>query len=156
MGRYNFGFWRILKFFIRVNCFTLNDGLLVLSFCSFWTKQEASMRKALVIAALALLTVASLLGSLSGTIAGFGAYKEQRVLATTVQMERLATKLEHSKTIAPETKLEITRLTLLDWSDCARAGCRKTLAVRNRTARERLQTLVTGGVSADAEPRAGR
>jgi hypothetical protein len=68
-------------------------------------------------------------------------------------MERLATKLEHAKTIAPETKLEITQLTLRDWSDCARAGCRKTLEVRNRTARERLQTLVTGVF---AEPGVGR
>lgn len=109
------------------------------------------MRKVFVIAALAVLTVVSLLGTLSGTIAGFGAYKEQRVLATTVQMERLATRLEHARHIAAETKLEITRLTLGRWSDCAKAGCRQPLETRNRAARERLQTAISGS-RVSAEP----
>ncbi|HET7805276.1 MAG TPA: hypothetical protein VFL53_13615 [Pseudolabrys sp.] len=113
------------------------------------------MRKAFGITVLAVLIVASLLGTLSGTIAGFGLYKEERVLASTVQMERLATKLERAKTIAPETKLEITRLTLRHWSDCAQAGCRKTLELRNRAARERLQMLVTGN-RVSAEPGVAR
>jgi hypothetical protein len=107
------------------------------------------MRKAFVIAGLAVLTVVSLLGTLSGTIAGFGAYKEQRVLATTVQMERLATKLEHAKNIAGETKMEVARLTFSQWSDCARVGCRKPLETRNHAARERLQAVISNGVFAE-------
>lgn len=113
------------------------------------------MRKVFVIAALAVLIVASVISALSGTIAGLGAYKEQRVLAATVQMERLATKLEHAKKLAPETKLEVTRLTLDPLSDCAQARCRTTLELRNRAARERLQTLVTGS-TVFAGPSVGR
>ncbi len=109
------------------------------------------MRKTVIIAALAALIMASLAASLSGTMAGLDVYKEQRVLAVTVQMERLAKRLEHARKIAPETKLEIERMTLRRWSDCAQAGCRKTLELRNRVARERLQTLIADtSVSADA------
>jgi hypothetical protein len=88
-------------------------------------------------------------------MAGLRAYKEQRVLAATVQMERLATKLEHAKKITPEAKLEVTRLTLDPLSDCAQAGCRTTLELRNRAAREHLQTLVTGS-PVSAGPSRGR
>jgi cell division protein FtsB len=141
---------------IRVSCFTLYHGQQVISFSEVPvdTKCEASMRKAFVIAALAVLTAASLLGTLSGTVAGFGAYKEQRVLATTVQIERLAAKLEHAKHIEAETKVEIARLTHGDWSDCAKAGCRMPLEVRNRAARERLQTVISGNRDF-AEPACG-
>jgi hypothetical protein len=104
------------------------------------------MRRAFVIAGLAALTIVSLLGALPGTIAGFGAYKENRVLATTIQMERLATKLEHAKNIAAETKTEIAQLTLDQWSDCARVGCRKPLEARNRAAREGLRAVIGNGV----------
>jgi hypothetical protein len=70
-------------------------------------------------------------------------------------MERLATKLEHAKKITPEAKLEVTRLTLDPLSDCAQAGCRTTLELRNRAAREHLQTLVTGS-TVSAGPSRGR
>lgn len=103
------------------------------------------MRKAFGIGIFAVLVVTSIASSISGTMAGLAAYKEQRVLATTVQMERLATKLERAKRIAPETKLELTRLTHQPWSDCAQTGCRKTLEVRNRAARKYLQTVIAGG-----------
>jgi hypothetical protein len=113
------------------------------------------MRKVFAVAAFAALIVATMIGTISGTITGLGAYKEQRLLVTTVQMERLATKLEHARKIAPETKLEVTRLTLDPLSDCAQAGCRTKLELRNRAARERLQMLVTHG-AAFAEPSVGR
>ena len=113
------------------------------------------MRKVFAIAAFAALIVATMVGTISGTITGLGAYKEQRLLVTTVQMERLATKLEHARKIAPETKLEVTRLTLDPLSDCAQARCRTKLEVRNRAARERLQMLVTPD-AAFAEPSVGR
>ena len=60
------------------------------------------MRKAIVgVAAFASLTVAGLISSIAAT----GINKEQSVREATVQMERLATKLEHAKKIASETKL---------------------------------------------------
>jgi hypothetical protein len=101
------------------------------------------MRKAFGITIVAVLAVAGIAGSVSGTLAGLAAYKEQRVLAATVQMERLAAKLKRVKRIAPETELELTRLTLEPWSNCAQTGCRKTLEVRNRTARENLQMVIS-------------
>ena len=101
------------------------------------------MHKAFGITIFAVLVGASIASSISGTMTGLAAYKEQRVLATTVQMERLATRLEHAKRIAPETKLELTRLTLEPWSDCTQTSCRKTLEVRNRAAREHLQTVIS-------------
>jgi hypothetical protein len=105
------------------------------------------MRKAFGITIFAVLVVASVAGSMLGTMAGLAAYKEQRVLASTVQMERLATKLKRVKRIAPETELELTRLTHEPWSDCAQTGCRKTLEVRNRAARENLETVISGSYS---------
>jgi hypothetical protein len=104
---------------------------------------EASMRRAFGITIFAVLVAASVASSISGTMEGLAAYKEQRVLATTVQMERLAKKLERGKRIIPETKIELTRLTLEPWSDCTQTGCRKTLEVRNRAARENLQTAIS-------------
>ena len=101
------------------------------------------MHKAFGITIFAVLVAAGIASSISGTMAGFAAYKEQRVLATTVQMERLAKKLERGKRIAPETKIELTRLTLEPWSDCAQTSCRKTLEARNRAAREYLQTAIS-------------
>ena len=101
------------------------------------------MRKEFGITIFAVLVGAGIASSISGTMAGLAAYKEQRVLATTVQMERLATRLERAKRIAPETKLELTRLTLEPWSDCAHNGCRKALEARNRIAREHLQTVIS-------------
>ena len=107
------------------------------------------MRKAFGITIFAVLVMAGIAGSISGTMTGLAAYREQRVLATTVQMERLAAKLKHVKRIAPETELELTRLTLEPWSDCAQTGCRKTLEVRNRAARENLQMVISRSYSHD-------
>jgi hypothetical protein len=107
------------------------------------SKWEALMRGAVGIAALVALTVAGIAGSL----AGIGRpNNEQRVLEATVQMERLATKLAHAKTIAPETKLEIARLTQHPWYDCNnQVACRAALEARNSAARARLQTILAGG-----------
>ena len=107
------------------------------------------MRKAFGITIFAVLVMAGIAGSISGTMTGLAAYREQRVLATTVQMERLATKLKRVKRIAPETELELTRLTLEPWSDCAQTVCRKTLEVRNCAARENLQMVISRSYSHD-------
>ena len=51
-------------------------------------------------------------------------------LATTIQIQRLATKPHHAKNMAAETKTEVAQLTLDQWSDCARAGRRESLEAR--------------------------
>lgn len=101
------------------------------------------MRKPLVIAGLAAL----ILMGMVGIIVGSGPYNEQRVLEATAQMERLATKLEHAKTVAPETKFEIVRLIRRPWYDCNQVACRTALEMRNRSARARLETIL--GVSTE-------
>lgn len=80
----------------------------------------ALMRKAIGVAAFASLTVAGLISSIAAT----GINKEQSVREATVQMERLATKLEHAKKIASETKLEIDRLIHHPQYDCKQVACR--------------------------------
>jgi hypothetical protein len=95
------------------------------------------MRNVLGIAALAVLIAASI----SGGIAGIVPYNQQRVLEATALMEQLATKLEHAKRIAPETKFEIARLIRQPWYDCSQVACRTALETRNRAARARLQTV---------------
>jgi hypothetical protein len=95
---------------------------------------------------LAGLAVLTLVGAaaIGTTIAAVGANKEQRVLEATVQMERLAAKLERAKKIAPETKLEIDRLIRQPWYDCNQMACTTALERRNRVARVRLQTVLAG------------
>jgi len=75
---------------------------------------------------------------------GIGANNRQRVLEATVEMERLATKLDHAKKIAPETKLEIARIINQPWYNCIQMACPTVLETRNRAARERLQAVVAG------------
>ena len=96
------------------------------------------MRSALVIGGLAAL----ILMAMVGIIVGSAPYNEQRVLEATAQMERLATKLEHAKTVAPETKFEIVRLIRRPWYDCNQVACRTALEMRNRAVRARLQTVL--------------
>jgi hypothetical protein len=50
----------------------------------------------------------------------------------------------HAKKIAPETKVEIARLTRQPWYDCNQLACRAALEMRNRAARERLQAALAG------------
>ncbi|HEX3341893.1 MAG TPA: hypothetical protein VHT68_22270 [Pseudolabrys sp.] len=97
------------------------------------------MRTAIGVAAFATLTVAGLISA----IAAVGANK-QSVREATIQMERLATKLEHAKKITPETRLEIDRLTRHSWYDCNQVACRAAIKVRNRAARERLASVLAG------------
>ena len=75
---------------------------------------------------------------------GIGANNRQRVLEATVEMERLATKLDHAKKIAPETKLKIVRIINQPWYNCIQISCPTVLETRNRAARERLQAVLAG------------
>ena len=88
--------------------------------------------------------IAALAAPILAIMAGVDVNNERRVLEATVWMERLATDLEHAKKIAPETKLEIARLTTRPWYDCNQLACRKALEIRNRAAREHLQTILAG------------
>ena len=101
------------------------------------------MRKMLGITIIAAVAAVGLMS----TIMAMGMNKEQSVLAATVEMERLAIRLDHAKKIAPETKLEIVRLSSHPWSDCAQVACRTSLDARNRAARERLQAVLAGSNS---------
>lgn len=103
------------------------------------------MRETIGLAIAAVVGVTALAAPIIAGIAGAGINNEQRVLEATVRMERLATGLEHADTIAPETKLKMTRLILHPWYDCNQVACRKTLQMRNRAAREHLQFVLAGG-----------
>ena len=103
------------------------------------------MRESVRVAIGVAVGVAALVAPIAARIAGIGINNEQRVLEATVQMERLATDLEHAKKIAPETKVEIARLTRQPWYDCNQLACRAALEMRNRAVRGRLQTVL--GVS---------
>ena len=103
------------------------------------------MRETVGVAIGVAFGVAALAAPIIASIAGIGANNAQRVLEATVRMERLATDLEHAKKIAPETKVEIARLTREPWYDCNQLACRAALETRNRAARERLQAALAGG-----------
>ena len=93
------------------------------------------MREAVVTSALAALIFVGI----AGTMMALGVNKNQRVLETTVQMERLATKLEHGNKIATETRLELARVTHQHWYDCDQETCSTALRTRNFAVRARLQ-----------------
>jgi hypothetical protein len=105
---------------------------------------EALMRETVRVAIGVTVGVAALVAPIVARIAGIGPNNAQRVLEATVQMERLATDLEHAKKIAPETKVEIAQLTHQPWYDCNQLACRAALEMRNRAARERLQAVLAG------------
>jgi hypothetical protein len=105
---------------------------------------EALMRETVRIAIGVAVGVAAVTAPIVANIAGIGANNAQRLLEATIWMERLATDLEHARKIAPETKLEINRLTRQPWYDCNQLACRTTLEMRNRAARERLQAVLAG------------
>ncbi len=100
------------------------------------------MRETVGVAIAAVIGVAAFGAPIVVGLAGIGSNNQQRMLEATVRMERLATELEHANQIAPETKLEVTRVIHYPWFDCKQMACRKTLEMRNRAARERLQAAL--------------
>ena len=102
------------------------------------------MRESVRVAIGVAVGVGALVAPIASRIAGIGINNGQRVLEATVQMERLATDLEHAKKIGPEMRLEIARLTRQPWYDCNQLACRTALEMRNRAARERLQAVLAG------------
>jgi hypothetical protein len=94
---------------------------------------------------------AGLIGTCALVLA-FGTRPErQRALEATTRMERLATALDHSLTIAPDTAREIAHLIGQPQYHCSRIRCGAALDVRNRKARIKLKTLL-GTASASDPP----
>jgi hypothetical protein len=74
----------------------------------------------------------------------------QGALGATVKMERLAVALEHTKSIAPDTASEISRLMQRPQFDCERTDCEAALTARNHAARLRLKAVLDRHVTAEA------
>ena len=66
----------------------------------------------------------------------------ERQLAATVEMERLAAKLEHVKQVPPETALAVARLVGKREFDCTQVSCRPSVEQRNTAARAYLLSLI--------------
>jgi hypothetical protein len=76
--------------------------------------------------------------------AGFGA---RPVIEGTVQMERLADKIDHAHLLHPDTARQIERLMGMPQYDCAQVACDGALQDRNRAARSRLRQSLADKVN---------
>jgi hypothetical protein len=77
-------------------------------------------------------------------------FKHKNVLGATAQMERMAKTLEGTKTIAPDTAKEISRLMQRPQFDCSQTDCDIALTLRNASARSRLKFLLERNLTAEA------
>jgi hypothetical protein len=68
-----------------------------------------------------------------------------RPLEATVQMERLAAKMEHTAALAPETIEAVARMISHPSYDCRIVSCRLELRQRNQAARDRLHAVLSAG-----------
>lgn len=66
----------------------------------------------------------------------------QRALEATVIMERLASALNNSKTIAPDTARAISQLLRHSDYDCKQLACDAALERRNRVVRSKLESML--------------
>jgi hypothetical protein len=86
------------------------------------------------------------LGTVIASTAAFALFlasgSTNRPLEATVQMERLAVKLEQMKSIHPETAQTIARLVLQPAYDCNQVACSAAVQARNIAARSRLKATV--------------
>jgi hypothetical protein len=104
------------------------------------------------------------LKGIAGAFAGAAAFAlllsagNIRPLDATMQMERLADKVERAQTIKPEAAAEIVRVTRQPWYDCAKVACGPQLAARNGQARMRLDAAVAQKTSIEvaAQPAGDR
>jgi hypothetical protein len=64
-----------------------------------------------------------------------------RPMEATLQMERLAEKLESTTAIPAATGNAVSRLLVQPWYDCGHVACSAQLADRNRAARARLEKV---------------
>jgi hypothetical protein len=68
-----------------------------------------------------------------------------RPLEATVQMERLAVKLQQMKAIHPETAQTIATLVIQPSYDCNQVSCSPGVQARNSIARSRLKAILAQG-----------
>jgi hypothetical protein len=66
-----------------------------------------------------------------------------RPLEATVQMERLAAKMERAAALAPETIEAVARMMSHPSYDCRLVSCRLELQQRNQAARDRLHAVLS-------------
>jgi hypothetical protein len=85
------------------------------------------------LAAIAVSVAVALFWNMGGTI---------RPLEATVQMERLAAKIEQTKVIHPDAARAIMRFADQNGYDCDHVVCNTQLRARNRAARNNLQKLI--------------
>jgi hypothetical protein len=83
----------------------------------------------IVFAGVAILLIAN--------VAGVGVEDRRLVEEATVRMERLATKLEHTKKLVPETVAAVSEL--IHRYDCEQHSCDPVLETRNYAALIRLK-----------------
>lgn len=86
------------------------------------------------------------LGTILAAIAAlallFASASTNRRLEATVQMERLAAKLEQMKAAPPETVQTMARLVLRPSYDCDQVACSAGIQARNSAARSRLKAIL--------------
>jgi hypothetical protein len=92
---------------------------------------DAWLRRGL--AAIAISLAVALFWNVGGTI---------RPLEATVQMERLAAKMEQTKVIHPDAVRAILRFVDQNGYDCDHVVCNTQLRARNRAVRSNLQKLI--------------
>jgi hypothetical protein len=85
------------------------------------------------LAAIAVSAAVALFWNVSGTV---------RPLEATVQMERLAAKVEQTKIVHPDAARAIMRFVDQNGYDCDHVVCNTQLRARNRAVRNNLQKLV--------------
>ncbi len=86
------------------------------------------------LAAIAASAAVALFWTVGGTV---------RPLEATVQMERLAAKVEQTKSIYPDTARAITRFVDQSGDDCDNVVCNTQLQARNRAVRNHLKKLIS-------------
>jgi hypothetical protein len=86
------------------------------------------------------------LGTIVAAIAALGLFfasaSTNRLLEATVQMERLAAKLEQMKAVQPETVQTIARLVFRPSYDCDQVACSTAVHARNSAAQTRLKAIL--------------
>jgi hypothetical protein len=72
----------------------------------------------------------------------WGAGTNRPIAATTIQLERLAARVERARSIHPDIARKVARMLALPEYDCARTACSVALQARNSAAHGRLATLI--------------
>ena len=95
-----------------------------------------------------------MLGAAAGVVVLAASSVPIRPLEATVQMERLAVKMERAAVLAPETIEAVARIMSHPSYDCRRVPCRLELQQRNEAARDRLHAALSArGPVQDASAR---